>query len=115
MTLPPRRVVADQTTFLAVSTVDSSDRFNIVADTEAHAKYELLDKIGYVVELAGMESFSGFNLLDVDTMEVECLLKATTYEAALDEALALAKWKIQGSTDMIGGALGSGFGDADDQ
>ena len=111
---PPRRVISDLTTFLAVSTVDSSDRFSVIADTELHAKVELLDKIGYRVELVSMESPKGFKLVDADTNEVESILDGDTYEACLDEALKAAKWKIQGSTDMIGGALGSGFGDADD-
>ena len=52
MTLPPRRIISDQTDFLAVSVVDPSDRFTITADTDSFHLFFLFFHllIGTVVE-----------------------------------------------------------------
>lgn len=111
--VPPRRVIESHTVYEAVNMADPSDRFRVVADTEMHAKIELLDKLGYDIEVAD-DANRELYLRDVETGERQARLKSVTIDGALDEVLRAAKWRIQEPTEMIGGALSSGFGEVDD-
>lgn len=110
---PPRRVIESRTEYVAVNASDTADRFRIVAESEALAKAQLIDKLGYTVVQGNTPT--SFALIDADPPhDVQAALRAKTYEAALDEVLAAARWRIQESYDMIGGELGEGFGDAEE-
>jgi hypothetical protein len=109
ITLPPGGKVESHTVYEAVNVRDTSDRFKVIADSELHAKVELLDKLGYRVDTVSKESDSGFKLVDADTDEVKAILTAGTYELCIDEVLRAAKWKIQEPMEMIGGSMGGGF------
>lgn len=111
--VPPRRKVESHTAYVAVNTMDSSDRFMIIADSETHAKFELLDKLGYT--LVERLATGRFILLDVDTQDEQAELNAVTLEGALDEVLKAARWRIQEPMDMVGGSLGQGFEEVDDE
>lgn len=109
--VPPRRVVESHTVYEAVNIADPSDRFRVIADTEMHAKIELLDKLGYDIEVDGKSLY----LRDVETGERQAPLKSGTVDAALDEVLRAARWRIQEPTEMVGGSLGEGFGEVEDE
>lgn len=111
--VPPRRVIESRTEYVAVGATDPSDRFRIIAETESLAKVQLIDKLGYAVKQG--DSATSFALIDADPPhDVQAVLRSKTYEAALDEVLSVAQWRIRESYDMIGGELGEGFGDAEE-
>jgi hypothetical protein len=105
--IPPRRTVESYTVFEAVNVQDPSDRLHVVAESELQAKIELIDKLGYVVQ--PISHGPGFALADVETNEHKAWLKSTTLDAALDEVLTAAKWRIQEPMQMVGGAINAGF------
>lgn len=106
VTLPPGGKVESYTLYEAVNVQDSSDRFKVVADTELHAKIELLDKLGYII----VPNSGVFYLCDAeDSTKVAARLESKTLETAVDEVLKAARWKIQEPVDMVGGSLGGGF------
>lgn len=110
--VPPRRKVESHTAYVAVNTADRSDRFMVIADSEVHAKIELIDKLGY--SLVERERDGRYVLVDADTQEEQAELVAVTLDGALDEVLKAARWQIQEPMDMVGGSLGQGF-EVDDQ
>lgn len=113
--VPPRRKVESHIAWVAVNVMDRNDRLTIIADTETHAKVELIDKLGYIVDTVSKESDSGFKLVDADTHELKAYLESASYEGALDEVLKAARWQIQEPMDMVGGSLGQGYEEVDDE
>lgn len=110
--LPPRRVVEDQVQYEVVLNSDTHVRFRVIAESETAAKVQALDKIGYAIVPGGAR----FVLVDAeDTDDVETVLQAKTLERAFDEAFKHIGWTIDEPVQMIGGALGEGFGDIDDE
>lgn len=100
--------IADQLVYIAHSTV-TSDRLQLTAVNDTAAKVALIDKLGYTI-IRGTGIYD-FVLADADdTSIVEAALKSTTFEAALDEVLAAAKWELNEPQEMLGGSMGSGFG-----
>jgi hypothetical protein len=107
MMTPPRRLIEDKTVYVATS---PTDRLMITAASEIEAKIELLDKLGYKIE-----QVEAFLLLDADSGDIMAKLSATSLETALDEVLSAAKWRISESMELLGGSLGDGFGDFEDE
>jgi hypothetical protein len=111
VTLPPGGKVESYTVYEAVNVSDSSDRFKVIADTELHAKLELIDKLGYTVKATTPST--AFVLVDAETEVFKAHLASRTLEAAVDEVLKAARWKIQEPMEMVGGTMGSGFNEVE--
>lgn len=109
ITLPSGGKVESYTVYEAVNTRDSSDRFKVIADTELHAKIELLDKLGYRVEPGDM----AYRLVDAETDEPKAVLQGATVDACVDQVLKAAHWRIQEPMNMVGGSLGSGYNEVE--
>lgn len=106
ITLPPGGKIESYTRYEAVSVQDSSDRFTVIADTELHAKIELIDKLGYKIIPNGGVLY----LCDAeDDTKLAAKLDSKTVEAAADEVLRAARWRIQEPMELVGGSLSGGF------
>lgn len=104
----PSRTLADVQQFTAFCKKNNTLSFQVQAFSEAHARVEALDKIGYTL----FEDQHGtFYVVDADNQEeVFCKLKATSLLAAAEEGLTSIGWALSEPTDLIGGTMGSGFG-----
>lgn len=109
--LPPRRLIQDQDAYEVVCISEPSVRFHVVAETETAAKILALDKVGYTVVFEDGK----FSLVDADEPAiVVAALEKPTLVQALDAAMTLAGFSIKEPTQLLGGALGDGFGDVDE-
>lgn len=107
--IPPNNRVKDSIAYEVASLADPSLRFRVVSDSEAAAKHEALDKIGYNIAVIDGAYF----LVDADdhTM-VECTLNsASTLPEAFTAAFKAISWEISEPIHMLGGAMSDGFGE----
>lgn len=109
MSTIPNNRVTDSVAYEVTSLADPSLRFRVVSDSEASAKHEALDKIGYHIAVID----GAYTLVDADdhTM-VECTLNsASTLPEAFVVAFKTIKWGISEPIHLLGGAMGTGFGE----
>jgi hypothetical protein len=108
----PRRSIEDHVAYDVVCDGEPSVRFRVVAESETVAKIQALDKIGYTVAVESGK----FTLVDADDPDqVEAVLNVATFDQALTAAFRHINWSISEPTEMIGGSLGEGFGEVDDE
>lgn len=111
MKTPPRRLVEDQTVYRVINPKDSTFSFSVTASDETQAKVAALDKIGYHVLHHG----SGFSLVDADDHDdIVLMIACDTFDQALSQALIQVGWFLSEPEMLVGGALGSGFGEANE-
>lgn len=108
----PRRAIQDHVAYEVVCIDEPSVRFRVVAESETLAKIQALDKIGYAIVVED----GRFTLTDADDpSQIETTLNTSTLDQALTAAFRYVKWSISEPTVMIGGSLGAGFGEVDDE
>lgn len=97
--------IDDRIVFTGVSLDDSNDVVQLQSTRDLTAKVELLDQLGYEIVTHDDKFFIG----DVENPDAAIvpLRNVATIDQALDEALAINRWKLNEPTEMVGGALPS--------
>lgn len=88
-----------QNWFVATNAFCDAESLTVASDTELQAKQEILEKLGYKTVAFG----NTFYMVDADDSDlVETVLRATTFEQAVSEAITRTSWHVTGPFLMVG-------------